>query len=672
MGPKKAAYTPFTSRARARSLDPPSQLNEDMAANGEFRDTAVTFAPAIPKADVSLTISFRCTTRLVRGDTVTVRLGGFKSAVATVFCLEPRPHPEGKDFRDCFHAYWSGDSPPKGGPPAGAVFLQVRQTIEQNTLVIVGVPDTVHICLPDKLGANSAKLKIEGVVKHSNGPGPNGKIPKAPVLSCPEVKKHALDEDLTELQNAVTNITDDPQLHLGDDEIQYALETTQQEADHIWEAVRDVSELKVGLGFRIESAAWTEYKDYAPLTEMIIESYKEACKRFHPLALHKEIAKNLDVKVGQIVMLEDALFMLYGSKFSELSRAAILVLRLWTMEPVDLCRVLCTATAPSVQREIVSGLRSFHKPTISKWALCIGTLMTTPGRLSLIAPELIPPLFRAVKDLPSEAIQRILSLKKDSLYAFPNFATYVTETRMNDENFSAPENAVIFEIHGALEGIEIADLSQFPENREWFLPMFASFNVVSVEQHPEKSNLVHVVLRYRGSLTGSPREENFPDKDRSLMSSVAKTAKTNAAQMGLHSHTVAKLVYANIRLNDLKAMHPAHVVNRQYLDKFADVSRASIAKQQIEEGHIRWVMSSDPYVAGGEPVNLRTGVTWDPVGKKQAAIVEALFLKRTRIAKQFTADGVTVDFKEWTVDLGKGVRRLQRLVDKHYTHPYVS
>ena len=672
MGPKKAVFTPFTSRARARSLDPVAQVNEEMAANGEFRDTAVTFTPAIPKADVALTIAFRCTTRLVRGDTVTVRLAGFKGAVSSLFCLEPRAHPEGKDFREFFHAYWTGDSPPKGGPPAGAVFLQVRQTIEQNTLVIVGVPDTVHICLPDKLAANSAKLKIEGVVKHSNGPGPNGKIPKAPVLSCPELKKRGLDEDLKELQTAVTNITEDPQLHLGEDEIQYALETTQQEADHIWECVRDVSDLKVGLPFRLEANVWTEYKDYAPLTEMVIESYKESCKRFHPLALHREIARNFEVKVGQIIMLEDALFMHYGAKFSELSRAAILVLRLWTMEPVDICRVMCTSEAISMQREITSGLRSFHKPTISKWALSIGTLMTTPGRLSLIAPELIPPLFRAAKDLPSEAIQRLMSLKKDSLYAFPNFGSYVTESRLHDENFSAPENAVIFEIHGALEGIEIGDLSQFPENREWFLPMFASFNVVSVEQHPEKSNLVHVVLRYRGSLTGSPREENFPDKDRSLMSSVAKTAKTNAAQMGLHSHTIAKLVFANVRLNDLKTMHPAHVVNRQYLDKFADVSRASIAKQEIEAGHIRWNMSNDAYVPGGEPVNLRTGVTWDPVPKKQAAVVEALFLKRTRINKQFVADGVTVDFKEWTVDLGKGVRRLQRLVDKHFTHPFVS
>ena len=105
MGPKKAAFTPFTTRARARSLDPPAQVNEEMAANGEFRDTAVTFAPAIPKADVALTISFRCTTRLVRGDTITVRLGGFKGANSSLFCLEPRPHPEGKDFRDCFHAY---------------------------------------------------------------------------------------------------------------------------------------------------------------------------------------------------------------------------------------------------------------------------------------------------------------------------------------------------------------------------------------------------------------------------------------------------------------------------------------------------------------------------------------------------------------------------------------
>jgi hypothetical protein len=669
--PKKVPFTPFKTRARCRSVDPPGQVKEDEAGQGEFRETAVTFAPAIPKADVSLTIQWRCTVCLVRGDVVTIRLGGFKGAQASLFCLEARPHPENRDFRDAFHAYWSGETPPKGGPPAQSIILQVRKTIEQNAFVVVGVPDSVHLALPEKLGANSAKLKIEGVVKHSNGPGPNGKIPKAPVAMCPEVKKKQMDDDLTELETQVKLIADDPQIQLDEDEIQIALDTTQQEADHMWEAAREVSELKLGLPFRIETSAWTEYKAFAPLCEMITDSFRAASKKRNPLALHREIAKNLEVKVGLIIMLEDVLYMLHGSQYSELSRAAILVLRLWTMEPGDICRVLGVVQAPSIQRDILSAMRTFSQEVIAKWALTIGTLMTCTSKLTHIMPEMIPPLFRGVKDLPPEALQRIATLKKGTVYAFPAFTHLIAEPKYNEENFSAPDSAVVFEVRDVVEGVEIGDISQYPESREWMLPMFTSFDVVSVEQLAEKNNMLHVVLHVRGSLGGAMREDTFSESDRSLYQAVAKTAKNSAALMATHSQAIARLVYANVRLNDMKAIHPAHVMHSQYLDKFADVKRASQAKLQVEEGLVRWQQSTDGYVAGGEPVNLRL-LSWENLNKKQAANIEALFLKRTRSMKQFTIEGCTCDFKEWIADFGKGMRRVRRVVGKSVTHPYIS
>jgi hypothetical protein len=156
-----------------------------------------------------------------------------------------------------------------------------------------------------------------------------------------------------------------------------------------------------------------------------------------------------------------------------------------------------------------------------------------------------------------------------------------------------------------------------------------------------------------------------------LYQAVAKTAKNSAALMATHSQAIARLVYANVRLNDMKAIHPAHVMHSQYLDKFADVKRASQAKLQVEEGLVRWQQSTDAYVAGGEPVNLRL-LSWENLNKKQAANIEALFLKRTRSMKQFTIEGCTCDFKEWIADFGKGMRRVRRVVGKSVTHPYIS
>lgn len=673
MPPKKVPFNPFKSRTRARSAEPPGQLKEEDAGIGEFRDTQVSFAPVLPKADAAITITFRCTVRLVRGDIITIKLAGFKGAIATTFSLEQRPHPENRDFRDSFHGYWAGEAPPKGGPGAQTVTLLVRKPIEQNALVIIGIPDAVHISLPEKLGLNSAKLKIDGIVRHSNGPGPNGKIPKAPIAACPELKKKpgTADDDLAQLEAQVKAITEDQQLQLDEDELQAAFDTSLSEADHIWEAARDLSELKLGLNFRIDPTVFGSYAPFAAINEMIIESYKAATKKRSPLALHKELATNLGVQVGLIVILEDVFYMLHGGKYPELSRGAVLVLRLWTCEPHDICRLLCVPTAPSIQREIMSALRALNAEVVGNWAIYLGTLMTCCGKLTHLSQDLIPPLFRGQKDLTPEATQHLLSLKKDSWYVFPSFTHLIPEARFNDENASIPDNAVVFEVHKAVEAIELGDISQYPQDGEWMLPMFSSFSVVSVEQLPEKNNVVHVVLLMRGSLAGPLRDDQFPENDRSLIGAVIKNAKSTAALSSMHSHAVAKLIYANLRSRDLKAVHPDHVVHMQYLDKFADVKRASVARQQVEEGVIRWQACVDAYVAGGDPFNPRAA-TWESVVKKHATTIEALFLKRTRAMKQFTADGVTVDFQEFVADFGKGQKRIRRLVGKNPTHPYQS
>jgi hypothetical protein len=663
MPAKKAAPSPFKSRARAHSIDGPDQIREEDVGPGEFRDTSVVVVPAIPRAEVSMTIQFRATVRIVRGDIVTLRLGGFKGNAPGVFTLESRPHPENKDYHDFFHAFWSGESAPKGGPPAQSITLQCRKAVEQNALVTLGVPEAVHINLPDKLALNSPKLKIEGNVRHAAG----GKIGKAPVMSCNEVKKRGVDEDVTDLQAMLKDIAIHAQF--DDEENQFAYEVSVQEADQVWEATRDFSELKLGLGFNIESNVFQNYDDHAPLTQLLTENYLAASKKRVPLALHKEIAANLGVKVGVVVCMEDAMYTTHGCHY-ELTRAAILVMRLYTCESHDLCRLFGLPQCGCIYRELNSAVRAFNKDVLSKWTNFLGVLMTCCSKLTQISPELIPVLYRGVKDLPTESIAHLASLKKDNWYMFPNFTKYVTEFKY-DDSFMAPDNAVVFEVHGAVDGVELGDISQFPEDREWMLPLFSSFSVVSIEPMPDRNNILHVILRMRGSLAGALRDEQFPEEHRSLASIVIKKAKTDCMIVGEKSHNLARMIYANIKLNAMKAMHPEHVVHTQYVDKFAEVKRASQARQQIDDGIVKWqqcIREAEP-----QPDGSVRPASWENLNKKQAGLVESLFLKCTRTQKQFATDGVAmVDFKEFSVDFGKGVKRIHRIIGKQVSHPFVS
>ncbi len=665
---KKEAFNPFKSRARAHSTEPPDTVRDEDIQPGEFRDTKLTFVPAAAKQECSLTIEFRCTTKIVRGDTIVIRLAGFKGLAAGVFTLEKRPHPEEeKDFCQHFHAYWAGEAAPKGGPPSQSITLLCRKKIPENAKVVIGVPDAVHIALPDKLAQNSPKLKIEGIVRHAAG---GGKIPKAPIESCTEIKKKPLDDDIAEVERVFKELQG--AAALDEEELQFVHEMTPQEVDQIWENCRDVSDLKLGLCFKTETAVFQSYEEHAPLAKILTENFLG--KKRTSLALHKELAANLGVKVGALVVLEDALFARYGCYYfsSDLSRAAVMVLRLYTCEAHDIARLFGLVTSICIYRELGSAIRTMNNAVLSKWTNFLGVLSTCCSKLTHIAPEMIPVLYRGIKDLPADSLQHLLSLKKDDWYLFPNFTTYVTEARYTDENFSVPDNAVLFEIHGAVDGVEVGDISMYPEDQEWMLPMFSSFSVVSVEVIPDRNHLTRVVLRMRGSLAGALRDELFPEEHRSLSSVVIKRAKTECSVTGEKTLMLTKMIKTSIKLQGLKCLAPQHLSHQQYQERYAEVARVSQARLNIEEHGVRWQQCTQEPVAN--PDGTLKPATWENLPKNRASTLETLLLRTTRAQKQFTADGVTVDFKEYTADFGKGPRRIRRLVGKRTipTHPYAS
>lgn len=664
MPPKKVVFNPFKSQSRIRNIDPPDDVIPEEVKLGEFRDATITFSPAIPKAEAQMTIEFRCTTRLARGDNITIRLPGFKGP-AQVFQLEPRPHPEGKSFVEYFQAYWSGEDQPKGAAPPQVIILQVQQAIEENVLVVLGVPNAVQIQLPEKLGANSPKLKIEGNVKHAEG----GKIAKQSFASSNEIKKRPVEEEIAELDVLVKNFSEGPH-ELPEELRNVAQEISREEVDQIWEAARDRLNVAIGLQWKIELQAHRSFEESgAALAKIVTENCYALSKKRGALALHKEIAENLGVKVSKVVLLEDALYTFHGSYYPNLCRSAIFVLRLFTMESLDLMRVFGLLSAPCIYREIQSAIRSTNVELLTRWQSFIATLMTTTSKTTNVDPQLIPVLYRAIKDLPPDQLQIIAKLKKDSWYMFPGFTIAIPEAKHMEEGYICPDGGVVFEIHGVVDAVELCDVSNVPEDQEWLLPMFSSFRVVSVEVLPERNHLTRVVLQMVGSLAGALRDEAFPESERSLASVVVKKSRSDAEASSERTQAIAQCIYATLALQERRAQHPLYLLHAQYLQQFAETRRASVARTTVEEGVVRWQQCTAEATVGSDGV--MRPASWETINKRNATTIELCFLRRTRALKLFNpADGVAmVNFSDWTVDIGgKGAKKLRRMIGKLVSH----
>lgn len=658
---KKEVFNPFKTKAVARNAEPPDDMLVEEMRPGEFRDSSLIFTPAVPKLEASMTLHFRCTCRIVRGDAILIRLPGFKG-LASVFQLEARPHPENRVFFENFQAYWTGEEQPKGGAPNQCLMLQCRKAVEENALIVLGIPESAMIQLPEKLGSNSPKLKIEGTIAHADG---GGKIAKTSIMECNEVKKRPVEEEIAELDGLVKGFV---AAGLSDEDMEITQSISAQELDQVWEASRQRCDLEIGLQWKIASGLFRNYEYNAPLAKIITDLSHQMSKKRVPFAFHKELAANLNVKLATIVILEDAMVAVHGSYYPELSRSGILALRLFTMEANDMLRLLgLTQNTVCIYREILSAMRTTNVEGLTRWTCFIATLMTVTSKLTSIDTSLIPSLYRGMKDVPQEQLQHLYSLKKDDWYMFPTFTTVTATVHYLDEGYTCPDNAVLFEVRNAAEGIEIGDASHFPEDKEWLLPMFSSFSVVSVDVVAEKNHLVRVVLKMKGSLAGSARDEVFPETDRSLASVVVKKVRDDAKTMGLRTQQVAKAIYAYIKLQDRKAQSPQFLLHCQYLSQFADVKRQSAAKQSVDEGYVKWQQCTAEAFVGGDGV--MRPAAWETINKRQATTIELFFLKRTRDVKQWEGDAVKVNFADFTVDIGKGVKKIRRMLGKFISHP---
>lgn len=705
---KKQHVNPFERKSRCRSPDGPDEGRDEEALEAALSDICFSFSPTCPRMEAAITIQFKSNCKITRGDTFLIRVPGFKGGSSGVFALEAREHPEGKDFRDSFHAYWRADTEPKGAPPPGSITLLCRRTIEADTLVVVGVPESVRIMTPDKLPMASAKIKIECTLRHNTAN--NGKIAKTPMSLLSEVaKKRALDEMIGEVQGVLQRHFDGAQLEMPEEQ-QVALEVSQAELDHIWEAARDISQLQLGIIFEmLDSSVFKSYQAISPLVKTVADTYLAASKKRVALALEKELATNLGVKVGCIVALEDILFTAHASRYPELTRGAILALRLCTCESNDLARVFCASginTPPCIYREVNSALRCGDAELVQKWTHTIAALSTCSSKLTHISSDLMPVLYRGVKELPHDSITHLLSLKKDAFYVFPQFTTWTSmPSAIKPASSEAeavlpsniPDTAVLFEVHNPVDGVELCDVSQYPMDGRWMLPMFSAFSIVSVEQLPtaERNGMLHVVMRMTGSLGGLLRDNRFPEEHTSIAGITIKKAKTDSMLQAEKAQWVAKAIYANCKLISLKRQHTQLALNVQFLDRYAEVHRASLARAAIEAGHgheniVKWQsqqvspdptagaasstggMSATAMAASAAAHSTLVPASWDAVLRKHAVVLEQALLKKTLEQKAFSMDGIEINFANWTADFGKGLRNIRRLIGKSQTHPFMA
>ena len=308
--------------------------------------------------------------------------------------------------------------------------------------------------------------------------------------------------------------------------------------------------------------------------------------------------------------------------------------------------------------------------TLAKWTCVIATLQTSTRKLTHIPEERIPVLYRGVKDLTPEQLQDIQAIPIDTWVTFPTFCTWIPDVKPNDDNFVVPDGSVLFELHAAVDGVELSDISQYPEDGEWLLPMFSSFSVSLIDSFPEKNGLLRVVLQMRGSLSGQLRDNQFPDTARTMVLQCQRQARDTDDAMDIKSLSLTSIICTNLSLSAVKCSLPQHLLHAQYLERFADIHRGSQARQHIEDGTVKWQQCTSEATIGIDGVH--RPAAWENVFKRLASTIESQFLKRTRNQKHFTVDNVNLNFKDYLMDAGKGERRIRRMVGRHMTHPLIA
>ncbi|ORC89652.1 uncharacterized protein TM35_000111860 [Trypanosoma theileri] len=669
-GKKKETVDVFARLGSSRQFTSAGKVDPSEVRPAELLDTAITIAPAIPRVEVSLSIQFRCPVPLIEGDILQLYLPGFRGR-ASLFTPESPLMQNMTPVRD-FQGYWSGDGMKKSkGPGKQTMLLKCVRRVDAEQLVLITIPRTLGLIGPDKLALNSAKLKISGTVAHAEG----GKILKQAFMSTTEIKKRPVIDEIVEYRTLISSMDQTGGLEEANEHV--AEELSLEEVDQLWEAAHERCPYPIGLQWHIAVAAFHSYETYGPLLKTIVENAIGCVKKRNPLGLQTEIAKNYGIKVGAVVLFQDVLSMLYGSMYPDLPSSVLLAVRLFTMEPIDIARTFLVNDPPQVSlaQEIFSSFRTGNTENLTKWAYTVSTLILICGvNTNGMEPALLgatrPVLYYGIKELPQDELQYIRGLQDDDWYMFPSFSMVRPNVNWTDEEaFQVPDNAVLFEISNVVDGLEVCDVSMYPYDREWLLPLCSSFRVRSVKTYDDRNGLTHVTLEMYGCLYGVLRDSMIPEEDRTVIAVVAKKIRTDAEKSSSRVRYIAEHAYLNVKLNERLRLYPQTLLRVQYVEHYFEVKRNSQAKASIEEGIVNWQVCTTPVQMIDPVEGVIKHAAWESMPRKFALITEQCFLSRTRVKKVFDVSGIILDFATYLCDYsGKGPRPMRRLVRKRVSH----
>lgn len=351
---------------------------------GEFTASELLFVPPLPRTEVSLTLRIRVSVSLSEGDVIYVHLPKFGGPAAQQFGLQGVSSAadtgasgaggggggDAVNTATCFRAFWSGTTPKvtsavrlmefkrgkKGGaPPKQVVMLQCVRDVPADTLLVFGIPRALGIVTPDKLPANSSKLKLEGPeVFLAEG----HRILKQVIQASSEIRKQTVVEELAVYEHSIAQVVREGGLQAEDRHLSEQLSL--EEIDQLWQAAQYRRRYPVPLSWSVAQEVAVAYEEAGGFVKRIVQNAIACIKAFDPLALHKEVARNWGVKPAAVVMLDDLLSAQWTGHYPGLPRASLFAACLLTMEPEDVGRAfLSVPQLPprSIAEELMSAFR---------------------------------------------------------------------------------------------------------------------------------------------------------------------------------------------------------------------------------------------------------------------------------------------------------------------------
>lgn len=383
---KAAAQPATTVNTSPATVVADGEAGADGSQAAEFTSSAIKITPPLPRTEVSLLVQFRVSVELVAGDIIYIHLPKFRGPVAQQFALERVFSGTGAGAGDLaagnlveqvddidtsshFRAYWSGDSakvitPVRhlafkrdkngGAPPKQVLLFQCIKAVNANTHLVFGVPCALGLVSPDKLPANSPKIKIEGpLIREASG----RRILKQVMFSS-EIKKRTVVEELEVYDQCIAHVAQAGRLQTADRHLGEQLSL--EEVDQLWKAAQYRRRYPLPMPWSITEELAISYDAAGGFVKRIIQNAIKGIKDFDPLAIHREVARNWGVKVAAVVVLDEFLTTQWGGLYPGLPRASLFAICLLAMEPEDVGRTfprLLTLPERSITEDLVSAFR---------------------------------------------------------------------------------------------------------------------------------------------------------------------------------------------------------------------------------------------------------------------------------------------------------------------------